>query len=424
VFSLVFASAHAQTQAPPATAKIVEIKVSGTSRFTSEQIAAAIGIKIGDTVGKTEIQAAADRLAALGNFAAVNYHFTTDERGLRLAFEVQEAPTVPVLFDNFPWFTDDELSAAIRQAIGYFDGTSPQQGAILDSMAASIEKLLATRGVHGKVIHTLTGYPGLPGDVIQFSVSGAPVKLQVVEFGDSLAAKSVEVTARLNDVTGHPYSRLALAVFALEEVRPVYLSAGFLKVSFGQPTASLTPAPDNPKEMVARVFLPVIPGSQFQYAGVTWSGNAAYSPTALNSMVRIATGAVADGIKLQGTWQAISLEYGHVGYLDASLNAKETYDDAAAKVSYLVTITEGPQYHMGDLVITGLSLDAEKKLRQLWALAPGAVFDQSYFEAFIRKIGRPTPDIFGKIPVHYDKVGQMLQKDDPAHIVKVFIDFQ
>ncbi len=424
VAATILSSAAAQTQTPPASAKIIEIKVTGTARFTSDQIAAAIGLKVGETVGKTEVQAAADRLAALGNFAAVNYHFTTDARGLHIVFEVQEAPTVPVVFDNFPWFTDDELSVAIRQAIGFFDGTAPQQGAILDVMAGAIEKLLPTRGVHGKVIHIVTGRPDGPGDVVQFSVTGAPTRLQVVEFSDPLPSKSVEVTARLNDVIGHAYSRMALSVFAFEEVRPVYFSAGYLKVSFGQPAATLMPAPDNPKEMVVRASIPVTMGAQYQFAGVTWSGNAAYSPTALYSMVHIAPGTVADGNKLQATWQAIAREYSHVGYLDATLDAKATFDDSAAKVSYIVTISEGPQYRMGEMVITGLSLDGEKKLRQAWTIAPGAIFDQMYFEAFIKHITKPTPEVFGNLPVHYDKVGELIQRDEQNHTVRVLIDFQ
>lgn len=414
----------AQTQAPPASAKISEIKVTGTARFTSDQIAAAIGLKVGDTVGKTEVQAAADRLAALGNFAAVNYHFTTDARGLHIFFEVQEAPTVPVVFDNFPWFTDDELSAAIRQAIGSFDGTAPEQGAILDVMAGAIEKLLPTRGVHGKVIHLLTGHPDGPGDVVQFSVTGAPTRLQVVEFTDSLPTKSVDVTARMSDVTGHAFSRMALSVFAFEVVRPVYLSAGFLKVSFGRPVATLIPAPDNPKEMVVRASIPVTTGAQYTFAGVTWSGNAAYSPTALYSMVHIAPGTVADGNKLQATWQAIAREYSHVGYLDATLDAKASFDDAAARVSYAVTVSEGSQYRMGEMVITGLSLDGERKLRQAWIIASGAIFDEMYFEAFVKRIAKPTAEVFGNLPVHYDKVGDLIQRDEQNHTVKVLIDFQ
>src|ERR1700733_10313555 len=122
---------RAQTQAPPATAKIASIEVSGSKKFTNAQVALASGLKVGDVVGKEELQAAANRLAATGNFGGVSYRFTTDAAGIHLTFEVEESAGVPVIFDNFPWFKDGELVAALQQTLGSFDGTAPQQGAQL-----------------------------------------------------------------------------------------------------------------------------------------------------------------------------------------------------------------------------------------------------------------------------------------------------
>src|SRR5580693_9149093 len=85
---------HAQTQAPPATAKIASIEVSGSKKFTNAQVALASGLKVGDVVGKEELQAAANRLAASGNFGGVNYRFTTDAAGIHITFEVQESTGV------------------------------------------------------------------------------------------------------------------------------------------------------------------------------------------------------------------------------------------------------------------------------------------------------------------------------------------
>src|ERR1039457_7717017 len=133
-------AARAQTQAPPATAKIASIEVSGSKKFTNAQVAQASGLQGGDVVGKEELQAAANRVAALGTFGGVNYRFTTDAAGIHLTFEVSESTGVPVIFDNFPWFRDEELAAALQHAVGYFDGTAPAQGAQLDAMSRSEER--------------------------------------------------------------------------------------------------------------------------------------------------------------------------------------------------------------------------------------------------------------------------------------------
>jgi len=416
-------AARAQTQAPPATAKIASIEVSGSKKFTNAQVAQASGLKVGDVVGKEELQAAANRLAALGTFGGVNYRFTTDAAGIHLTFEVSESTGVPVIFDNFPWFRDEELAAALQHAVGYFDGTAPAQGAQLDAMSEALLNLLPSHGIHGHVTHALVEWPD-GGQVMQFSVEANPVLVHAVEFSDPMAAKSLQVTAQLSEVVGHPYSRLTMALYAFEEVRAAYLGAGYLKVSFGAPTATLVASTSGGRADSVRVFLPIKLGPQYHFGGITWTGNVAYSVTSLNTMVPFSTGVLVDGNKIQGTWNAIARSYGHIGYMEALLDPTATLDDAAEKVSYRVEVKEGPQYKMGDLIISGLSLDGEKKLRTAWTLSQGSVFDQTYFDDFITKIAKPTPTIYGNIPVHYEKVGQLLRRNEDKHTVDVLIDFQ
>ena len=60
-------------------------------------------------------------------------------------------------------------------------------------------------------------------------------------------------------------------------------------------------------------------------------------------------------MQLTAAWQRIEDEYAHRGYLDAKVEPQAQYDDGAASVSYHAIVTEGSQYRMGDLVITGLS---------------------------------------------------------------------
>ena len=414
---------HAQTQTPPATAKIASIEVSGSKKFTNAQVALASGLKVGDVVGKEELQAAANRLAASGNFGGVNYRFTTDSGGIHLTFEVQETSGVPVIFDNFPWFKDEELAAALQQKLGSFDGTAPTQGSQLDAMADALVNTLPAHGIHGRVTHQLIEWPD-GGQVMQFTVEGNPVLVQTVEFSDPMAAKSLQVTAQLSEIVGHPYSRMAMALYAYEEVRAAYLGAGYLKVSFGAPTATLISATTGGRADVVRITQPIKLGPLYHFGGVTWSGNSAYSITSLNTMVPFSSGVVVDGNKIQGTWNAIARSYGHIGYMEALLDPTPTLDDATEKVSYRVEVKEGPQYKMGDLIISGLSLDGEKKLRAAWTLAGGSVFDQTYFDDFLTRIAKPTAAIFGNIPVHYEKIGNLLRRNEDKHAVDVLIDFQ
>ena len=417
------AQAPGQTAAP-AAAKIAEIKVTGSQKHSATELAAASGIKVGDVVTKDQLQAAADRLAKSGLVSNVNYQFTTDAAGVHLVFDVQDAEVVPVLFDNFPWFSDEELGAALRQSVGMFDGTAPPQGEVLDKMTGALQDLLFSHGIHGRVEHTLLERPDGPGQVVEFTVTGLVVRVAAVTFTDSLAMKSIDVSARLVDAVGQPYSRMAMIVFDYEQVRPVYLTNGFLKVQFGMPIAVLTGETNDKGEKTVRVTVPVTPGVKYMFGGLTWTGASAFNDFALTSLIALAPGAVADGNKFQGGLQKVIQNYANAGYLDTQVDPQPQFDDAGAKVAYQIKVTEGPQYKMGNLVITGLSLDGERKLRAAWTLAQGVPFNQDYFDAFVSRMKKPMPEVFGNTPVHYDKIGDLLRRNEQNHTVDVLLDFQ
>jgi hypothetical protein len=79
---------------------------------------------------------------------------------------------------------------------------------------------------------------------------------------------------------------------------------------------------------------------------------------------------------------------------------------------------------MGGLVLTGLSSSAEGALRAQWQLPPGKTFDGTYVEKMLAKLEKPTREVFGTLPIHYDKMGHLLRVDENSHTIDVLIDFQ
>ena len=60
--------------------------------------------------------------------------------------------------------------------------------------------------------------------------------------------------------------------------------------------------------------------------------------------------------------------YARKGYLAARVRAAQDFDDNARSVAYRFQLNEGPQYHMGELNITGLSETDTNNLRGRWRL--------------------------------------------------------
>jgi hypothetical protein len=423
------AQAPVKSSAAGPAAMIGELHFSGSKHYSEAQLSTASGLKLGDAVTADQLQAVADAFSRLGLFTSATFRYASHGNKLTVQFEFADAPAYPVSFDDFPWFTDDEINTAIRSAVPLFDGTSPPDGVMPDLIAGVISKLLATRGISGTVQHMLLDQalgdsPEGGNQMVQFSVEGQPITIGSLEYGDPLAQQSEPLKDRTGDLLGKPYSRLAVAIFESEQIRPLYLAAGHLKVKFGEPAARLTGDPTQPLPAQLPLLLPIIPGPVYTLSGVTTSGNVVLNASSINTLLSLPSGQLADGMKLTDAWQRVEREYRRHGYLDVKIDAQPQFDDSAGTVSYNLAITEGPQYHMHDLILTGLTDEASDALLLRWELKRGAIADGVYMDDMLAKLEKPSEDIFGSLPVHYSKVGHWVRPDATTTTVDVLIDFQ
>jgi outer membrane protein assembly factor BamA len=284
-------------QSQETSSRLDAVQVTGSSRFSSTQLAPATGLQIGSQVTRDDLQKAANTLAQLGPFSTVNYRFSSGDAGVRVEYQVTDGPEVAVSFDNFPGFTDDELKTAIKSAGVLFDGQAPPHGAILDDISDALAKLIATHGMNFQVSHALITQPS--GDQVQqFHIEGAAIKISSVDFSDPLAQNDRGVRARLSDIVGQPFSRSAIDLFEFEQVRPVYLSHAFLQVHFDPPEAKFA------NGSVA-VTAHIVPGLAFAWGGATWSGNTAVGVLDLDTAIPLHTGDPADGMKIEAISMSI-----------------------------------------------------------------------------------------------------------------------
>jgi outer membrane protein insertion porin family len=424
--SVLFSPGFAAAQTAPASFVVAEVHSSGSHRYSDEQIAATLGLRPGDPVDQAKLQEIADGLVHLGVFSRVNFRFTVKNKRATIDFELQDADAVPVMFENFPWFTDEELSDEIRQGVPLFDGSAPRDGTLLQEITAVLAGKLVSRGIKANVDHMLVAEPSGDAMMMQFRQDGPSFNISSLTFGDPLAQNSEKLKDRVSDLIGKSFSRFAIELFESEQLLPVYLAAGQIGVKFGAPSVHFgggsDPAQQTPSTV--DVQIPITPGPVYHLSGVTWSGNSALDAAALTKLLAVKPGDLANGMQLAGDWEQVELEYQHRGYLDVKVTPMAQFDDAKATVAYTMKIAEGPQYRMGQLVITGLSVDSEQIVRNSWRLMPGQVFDNTYLEEMLSKLEKPTVAIFGDKPVHYEKMGHFLRINPASHVTDVLLDFQ
>lgn len=407
------------------TADLKEIRAEGLKHLTEEQVVYLSGLKIGAQIGKSDLQEAADALVRTGLFAKVTYKFDTRQDKVFVTFQLEENPRLPVSYDNFPWYDDSELNAAVQKLLPFYDGHLPEAGNVVDRAAEALKQFLAAREPNAEVTHQVVASPLADGSEQQFTLAGVVPKIASVAFSDAQLAQDAAVRAHLSEILDHPYSRLTIDVFLAEQIRPIYQKQGYLQAKVGPPEVRLTGNPNTQKlaEEIP-VFIPCVPGAIYKWKGAEWKGNSAISTITLNNIAGMKAGDVADGQAIFGTFERVREEYGQRGYLEAKVTPTPLYDDVAHTVSYEVAIAEGTQYHYGSMTISGMSLSGEHMIRDAWGIPPGGLFDKKVFEDFLVRLESKRETIFKDLPVHYDTVGHFLQTDAANGTVEVLLDFK
>jgi outer membrane protein assembly factor BamA len=404
-----------------AAAKLSAVTVTGSARFSSAQIAPFTGMTIGQAVERETFQHAADQLAALGCFSSVRYTFSSNADSVSVEFQVADGPSVSLSFDNFPWLADADILAALKSNVVLFDGAVPLQGTLLGMIGDALSKLLAAQNVNGAIQYHLLAAPDSDQKVMRFRVEGSSLTVASVQFSDALARSDPQIQQRLSDILGKPYSRYTMEVFNLEQVRPVYLQHGFLHVHFDP--AQARPANDAKQSVSGSVAItdPITPGAAYVWGGVKWTGDSAFSGPQLDAVLPLHPGDPADGLRIAAGWDSVRAQYTGAGFLDVLVDPVENFDNDHNRAVYFVKVTEGPQYHMGDLVLTGLSLAAERRIRAAWRISAAEPFDMGYLNDFLATGARQA---LSPLPVHIAQIGHFLRTNPQTATVDVLLDFQ
>ncbi|HEX3282267.1 MAG TPA: POTRA domain-containing protein [Pyrinomonadaceae bacterium] len=367
-------------QQPPRT--IAKIEIEGLQRQSAAEVIATSGLKAGTVFSVEELDAAGQRLADSGLFANVSYRTITKDNQLTIIFRVEEARSgqSPVAFDNFVWFSNDELMAAIKREVPSFNGDAPNAGRMTDDIKLALQNLLKERGIDGTVEYA----PFVSGGKQEylFSVAGVSIPICSLHFPGARNVSEEKLVKAAKQMTDADYSRSSAIAFSTFILFPLYREAGQLRAKFAEPVATL-PAAEKCKRGV-EVNIPVEEGPIYLWEKAEWTGNETVTPNELNEVLGMKNGELANGVKIDKRLLEIGKLYGRTGHLDLSLRADAEFDDAASRVIYKIALKEGPQYRMGRLTIKGLNESDARSLEQKWKLKGGEVMDTSYLERFFK----------------------------------------
>ena len=337
---LCLSSALAQTprkvspkELPPSAFKLISVKTTGTQRYKSEEIVAASGLEIGQTVSEDDFKKAARVLNDTGAFSDVLYSFQYSAEGTKLELQVHDAESfVPVRFDNLVWFSDQELLEQLHAAVPLFQGQLPVGGELVDQVSNALQGLLIAHNVQGEANYLRAGPEDGPVEAFVFTVAGPQIHIRNIGFAGAGEDELPLLESAAKKLLGADFSRSLLRTQEDKNFLPIYLQRGYLKATFGDAQAKVVEG--SPRETAVDVTFPVDPGRQYKLTEIELAGYKSFSAETLRQLMHAEMNQPANRVQLDTDIEAMKKLYGTRGYMAVSIQPYPEMDDANSTVIY------------------------------------------------------------------------------------------
>jgi outer membrane protein insertion porin family len=396
IVTLVLGSVASSAQAPkrpkpatnstlppaPTAYPLESLTVEGNHAHAAEQILAAAGLRVGQSAGNSEFEAARQKLVATGAFDHVSYRFapSTDGEGYDVVFEVAEVGQLyPIRFEDLP-VPDDQLRAWLRQKDPLFGDKMPATKPVVDRYVAWISEFLAAHDYHQAIAGKLTSEGGEELTLLFRPAKGHPSIAHVIFTGTGDLPSGLLQTAMYGVAIGVPYEEPRFRQLLDAAARPIYEAHGMLRVTF--PKIDITPAKDVDGVTVS---VQVAPGPLYNLDRISFVG-ADYSRSEWNNLAKLKTNQTVNFDEVKAVQDRIRADQRRAGHLDAASQVKRGVNDAEHTVSIEFQIEPGPLYTLGKLNIVGLDIETEPEIRKMWGIAPGKPFNVEYPDHFLSRV--------------------------------------
>ena len=372
------------------TFQLTGIQVVGSKSYVSSEIARATGLRLLQSITLDSLKETAGKLGGLGLFAQVSYRYRTQGEALTVEFTVQDAAELlRCTFENFVWFTPQELTDRLQSQLPLFKGYAPPGGTMLDLIASQLIALLAERGIQAQVQYSPQQVLGGPIQAMQFREIGVPIPVRRVNFTGVAMLDTALLQKAARPLLDRDYDASFIRSFSGKGIVSVYRQLGYMHAQFGEPSASLITG--DPIPNAVGVTIPVSEGEQYRLKEITWSGDTVIPYSELTKSMHAAVGSPLNALQLEQDVLGLSLLYHPKGYLMAAAKSTTSLDDYTHLAVCLIQIQQGDLFRLGKLEIAGLGEPLAVSLAGQSHLRSGDPYDFTYWNRFMQEIARQLP---------------------------------
>lgn len=364
---------------------VKNIVFDGKTPYSQAALEAASGLKPGDVISKTELQAASQRLNDTGAFDDLQSTLDGPVKAISVIFKVKAADPSHILtatFDNFVWFQPEELPAELQKLVPLFNGTVPEAGNQQDAIVAALKKLLSEKGVDATVTcDPLAPSPSQPLRLAEFRVSKPQVLFHSLTLNGVNPPFSDQLSTLTTKAPGKAYVE-GLVPFSLSSaVLAVYQNAGYQDSKLTSLTRKIAASTGSQADV--DVSATVEPGDVYHLSKLEWPGSPMMSAEGFAADADLHPGDVASRKALLSSLGKLESAYRNKGYMDVVVTATPQLDTSAHTVAFTITAISGDQYRIRKVTPEGLNAAQQKDFDSAWKMNPGDVFNEGYASSFL-----------------------------------------
>lgn len=370
-----FAASFAIAQFP-----LLDISVSGNSRFASADVIAASGLHLGQSASSAEFDAAVARLIDTGMFRSANYRYdpksSGSKTGYALTFLVGEDPQTGGVLLDFPGVDSKAFWEEVRKSNPLIRPEMPANSRAEAYYRSAIESALKLRGQPQQVVSGSEGDLGGKAMVTVFRPANLP-RISEVKFTGNQVISAKALHDALDRVTvGEDFTERSFSQRVELNLRPLYEEKALLAVRFGSPSMVV-----NPPGAVA-VTVAVEEGPPWKLGKVTIQGD----PQAedLYRAGRFPEGKLATSLATNTAINDMQNFLKKDGYIGVRSKVQRSFHAEDITVDLAINVARGPQFTFGELQIQGLPDSLRAEVAALCKIMSGAPYDQPYLEDYLR----------------------------------------
>lgn len=405
-----FAHAHAQYS-------IASVTFKHAGPYTTPELLAASGLETGQLLNQNSLGDAAQRLLNTGLFSDTTIDYTGT--GLRRGIVVDLKPIpldklLPASFENFVWFTPEELTAGIHAHVPLYRGVASDAGTLPDDIQAALQQMLAAKGITATLSHAIIEPTNLhPHLTVNFKVDSPRIVLANVNITGIPDALKPDTDQSLHHLEGAQYNEGLTGVTVEDIVLIPAYSAGYLNAKLHDIQRSLTPTSSG---IAVTYTATLVPGDAYKVSTITWAPTPAYSAADFARDTKLHPGDPASDSALRQTEAAISRTYLRQGYMDVYVLPNPVTDAGAHTVAYTFTAVPGAVYRLHTVTVNGLPDSARTLFLCNWPMKPGDPYsDLAVADHLAKYVAQP---VFRQYDAGFKAIG-----DPQTHLVDLTLTF-